>query len=218
MPHGIIKGTQTHEFCLLLPFALAEVRLIFKTVVHFRDSGIHSPGSPALWVLALEDHWGYTFVSSFSHCPTQRRSVSRKVFELEGPYYKDDKSQASLICSSTLELCSQMREQGLNKIKISLASGLVDPWSLCLWELGLGFSVHSPLCSTPSELATHIKNKGAFQPSTLITLLPLLRRQGINTEASKPRKTDSIQQKGLLNLRCLVMNNNSHTVLVSLYS
>lgn len=54
-----------------------------------------------------------------------------------------NKSQASLIRFSALELCSQMREQGLNKIKISLVSSLMDPGHCVYGNLVLG-SLYTP--------------------------------------------------------------------------
>lgn len=89
-------------------------------------------------------------------------------------YCNDGKLQASLICFSALELCSQMSgKQGFSKIKISWVSRLVDPRSLCPWDLVLG-SLNTNQCAAHNY--THIKNKGALQLQTCIVLLPLLWR------------------------------------------
>lgn len=83
-PHGIIKGKWTRESCLVLPFPLTEVPLIFSTVAHFGDWGIHSLGKPN----SLSFDSGRTLGDIcilFFHCPAKSRTVSGKVFELEHP-------------------------------------------------------------------------------------------------------------------------------------
>lgn len=66
MPHGIIKGIWTYEFCMVLPFTLAEVPFIFRTVAYFRDWGIHSLGKPNSLSFGSRRPLGYIWSSSFT--------------------------------------------------------------------------------------------------------------------------------------------------------